>query len=540
MSAIAQRELTQLAQPARRSFERTISVVPIVGKDILELLSSSMYVDPRAIYREYIQNAADAIDEAFAIGLFSGSDLGRVDVTINPVERTATIRDDGPGVRSDDVERVLTAFGSSGKRGSHARGFRGVGRLAALGYAQAVTFATKAVGENTITEVRWDCRRLKAALTDSNYKGDLRQIVRDSVSIATTTAPDRTQHFFEVRLERVVRLKQDILLNASAITSYLGEVAPAPFRADFGAALRIERDLAGQGLECRFRIYMNGASRHITRPHRDHFQITSGKAGALADVEIHRLEDDGRLQAILWIAHHGYEGTLHSSPEMRGLRARVLDIQVGDEQVFAPAFQELRFNGWTIGEVHILDRRIVPNGRRDGFEQNEAYADLLTRLRPLLRDLASRCRKTSAARNRVRGFDRRADHLRALFEELGERGLSRTRERRIRSDIGTAVREMKKVLRQSGLADDDRVRLSGRLSLLEGHYSGIQVVGEGSKRFSGVPKGVRTVYEEVIQAIYACPDVKKSVANTLVSHLVAQVEARFVKARPRRTKPGRN
>jgi len=36
----------------------------VVGKDVLELVSSAMYVDPMTIYREYIQNAANAIDEA--------------------------------------------------------------------------------------------------------------------------------------------------------------------------------------------------------------------------------------------------------------------------------------------------------------------------------------------------------------------------------------------------------------------------------------------------------------------------------------------
>ena len=40
----------------------------VIGKDILELLSSSMYVDPMTIYREYVQNAADSIDEARAGG----------------------------------------------------------------------------------------------------------------------------------------------------------------------------------------------------------------------------------------------------------------------------------------------------------------------------------------------------------------------------------------------------------------------------------------------------------------------------------------
>ena len=40
----------------------------VVGKDILELLGSAMYADPMNVYREYIQNAVDAVDEAEAAG----------------------------------------------------------------------------------------------------------------------------------------------------------------------------------------------------------------------------------------------------------------------------------------------------------------------------------------------------------------------------------------------------------------------------------------------------------------------------------------
>ena len=36
----------------------------IIGKDILELLSNAMYVEPLTIYREYLQNSADSIDDA--------------------------------------------------------------------------------------------------------------------------------------------------------------------------------------------------------------------------------------------------------------------------------------------------------------------------------------------------------------------------------------------------------------------------------------------------------------------------------------------
>ena len=41
-----------------------------VGKDIVELLSSAMYVEPLCIFREYIQNAADSLDVAAERALF--------------------------------------------------------------------------------------------------------------------------------------------------------------------------------------------------------------------------------------------------------------------------------------------------------------------------------------------------------------------------------------------------------------------------------------------------------------------------------------
>ena len=59
----------------------------IVGKDVLELLSSAMYVDPITVYREYVQNAADAVDEARRTGLLRGDQPGRVDIAIDPVAR---------------------------------------------------------------------------------------------------------------------------------------------------------------------------------------------------------------------------------------------------------------------------------------------------------------------------------------------------------------------------------------------------------------------------------------------------------------------
>src|ERR1700751_3362871 len=96
----------------------------IVGKDILEVLSSAMYVDPLAIYREYIQNAADAIDEARRTRVLNSKETGTVEIEIDIEKRTATIRDNGTGIPASEFENRLTSFGASVKSGTHSRGFR--------------------------------------------------------------------------------------------------------------------------------------------------------------------------------------------------------------------------------------------------------------------------------------------------------------------------------------------------------------------------------------------------------------------------------
>src|SRR5437016_8368924 len=100
----------------------------IVGKDVLELLSSAMYVDPMSIVREYVQNAADSIEMAYGQRVLEDGE-GRIDVEIHALNRELIIRDNGVGIPAVDIERVLGSFGASEKRGQGLRGFRGVGRL---------------------------------------------------------------------------------------------------------------------------------------------------------------------------------------------------------------------------------------------------------------------------------------------------------------------------------------------------------------------------------------------------------------------------
>src|SRR4051794_1496494 len=77
----------------------------VLGVDIVELVSSSMYVEPLTIYREYVQNAADAVDDAREAGRLPRDAHGTVDIVVDPTGRCARIRDNGIGVPGEAFVR---------------------------------------------------------------------------------------------------------------------------------------------------------------------------------------------------------------------------------------------------------------------------------------------------------------------------------------------------------------------------------------------------------------------------------------------------
>ena len=58
------------------------------------------------------------------------------------------ITDNGTGIPHAEFAERLTAFGASKKRGTGARGFRGVGRLAGIGYCQELVFRSRVAGRD--------------------------------------------------------------------------------------------------------------------------------------------------------------------------------------------------------------------------------------------------------------------------------------------------------------------------------------------------------------------------------------------------------
>jgi len=496
----------------------------VIGKDILELLSSSMYVEPLTIYREYVQNAADAIDEAVAEGLLADSSEGRIEIFLDHIGRRALIRDNGIGVSADAFKTLLTSFGASHKRGTSGRGFRGVGRLAGLGYCQELIFRSRVSSDFPVQELKWDCRRLKKFLTDSSYAGNLQDIVSEIVTFSKSSTQEFPDRFFEVEIIKPRRIGADVLLNEAVIESYLGQVAPVPFSPKFKFADTIRGSLEEAGLKLEeYDIRINEAEQPVYRPFADSISYSETKTGQCQKAETFSIfATDGELAAVGWLLHHDYQGAIPESLGVRGFRARVGNIQVGGERLFVEIFPEDRFNSWTVGEVHVIDRRIIPNGRRDDFEQNTHFSNFTNHLAPQAGKIARQCRSSSQIRNRIKTFEIGAEKIEEALGVLEQGAVSKKKAKELRKEIGTKLREIQDTAVFDLLYEEDRRKLNRKANKLERKIEALSNVSSDADPLVGLPTRKRAVYTELFDLIYEC-SVNWVAAKALVDRILAKI-----------------
>ncbi len=386
-----------------------------IGKDVLDLLAGAMYVNPLDVYREYVQNAADAIDEARDCGL-PFEVAPKVAITMNQSSRSVVIRDNGISIPSAAFVRRLTSIGGSKKRGTALRGFRGVGRLSGLGYCQELVFRGRSQGESKVTELRWDGRLLREKLRDKSYTGSLNDLIQAIVTVSTLPALNFPERFFEVELCKVSRLKNDTLLNEEVVRGYLSQVSPAPFDIGFSHATRIDQFLSTYGIRQPIRIEINDGAGEVSRNIRDQFTVREGCADQIRDIEFLEYRGaDGDVAAVGWIGDHAYYGALPKKHGLGGIRLRSGNIQVGGDTILADFFPEARFCSWAIGEIHIISAKVLPNGRRDEFEPSVHYSHLQGEFSILAKRITQRIREKSIQRNRLKTIN---NHLTIANEWL--------------------------------------------------------------------------------------------------------------------------
>lgn len=354
----------------------------IFGANILENLTTGMYQDSKVIYREYIQNSCDQIDKAVKYGILK-PDEGAIKIWLDRDQRTITIEDNATGISFTSFEQTLKNIADSDKKIGEDKGFRGIGRLCGLAYCKELIYESCAIGEDTISIMVCDAKKMRG-LIEENERGKkhtANEVLHAINSFEQKKTDDLNSHFFRVKLVGINQENTD-LLDFQQVKDYLSFVAPVPYQSAFYYRSEVYKHAKELNVKIdEYNVMLNGETifkKYIT--------ILKESVGTKYDdifgINFNDFYDvNGELFAWMWVGLSKFQKAIPKINQMRGLRLRKENIQIGGEDSLQKLFKEDRGNSYFIGEVFAISKNLIPNSQRDYFNENIARAEFEKGLR---------------------------------------------------------------------------------------------------------------------------------------------------------------
>lgn len=380
---------------------------PRIGAFVLETLTTGMYTNPLDTLREYIQNSFDAIRDAERDGLLSNG-AGRIEITVDEKARNLILRDNGTGIPVDAVYPRLVNIGMSSKSIQTDAGFRGIGRLAGMAYCKRLIFNTQGNGESDTSSVAFHCEELLQAMSPRMKQVKELADVIGSHATVTTEKTRKKEHFLEVRMEGINEAGQPFL-EWKKVNTYLCQVAPVGFDTQsFQHAGTIHQwlRLHSIGIPAVSIIIACGSMNYqVFKPYRKLTYTTIQEKHKIHVKGVRFFPENASPDSPFWgwYAETNCPGTF-GDDTVAGFRLRKANIGIGMAdrmtEIFAEASESYaRLNKYFMGEIHIQDPSVVPNARRDGFEDSHEWAAIRQSLVDFARERSREAYQLSQARN---------------------------------------------------------------------------------------------------------------------------------------------
>lgn len=425
---------------------------PLIGSFLLESITTGMYGERKNAIREYVQNSFDGIQAAIEEKVLRRG-TGRVTVTLSPDRKNLVIHDDGIGLPHRVAVNTLTAVGASRKERGRQAGFRGIGRLAGIAFTRILRFRTKAAGDELETIVEFDCDQLRQGMLNSGRK-PAAELIMACATYEQVKVPDSRAHYFEVSLIGLTNAPVEAT-DPLQLRTFLSQVAPVDFHPDF-KAFRDELVEEADALDAPelqdapdeddeespdWSVLEDDATtmleripiKHISlvirsgapireeqvfKPYRSRLGVDDSDDVPLTRISVHS-GDSGAWWG--WIGHKTKPGE-YQDEAVGGLRFRLNNIQIdgNDLITLVPTTNELRsafrWSNWFVGEIYIDPRAVVPNARRDNFEEDARWLDIRKELDPICKDLTAEARRVSKEhQTSVEVLDQKATKLRTSY-----------------------------------------------------------------------------------------------------------------------------
>ena len=391
-----------------------------VGSFCLETLTTGMYESAFHCIREYVQNSYDAISDAIAADLIS-QQAGKITISINGSStRNLTVRDNGTGIPTGEAIDRLISLGSSTKRPQRHAGFRGIGRLAGIAYCTVLRYQTKAAGEAVATVLEFDCAQLRGFMAPGAQPQDVSDVIKQSVSAKTVVAKVH-EHYTEVEMMGLVGLGLEFT-QAERLIGYLGQYSPVGYVGYFPFADEIRKHAVEYSseiptVEVELRV---GRDVHpITKPYRKSYATGAGtQASTLTRIERIGSREHG------WFGWFGVSNFPSEIPDetVAGVRFRLKNIQIGDEGIIenisagnTAKGTDRRLQRYTVGEIFVTNTEVVPNARRDDFEDNAAWRAIQADLQHVTATIVKLIRNSSKNRSKLKTVSAAVDQRKSLL-----------------------------------------------------------------------------------------------------------------------------
>lgn len=390
-----------------------------IGKTVIETLTEGMYEDSKFIYREYIQNAVDQIDKAIELGILKSKKEGKVFINIDIKSRQIIIEDNATGIESNKVFETLGNIALSEKDRTRNKGFRGIGRLGGLGYCDELVYEISYLGENTKTVMKWDAKKLRGLLHDKETTEDAGNVVESVIEIESTSE-NKEAHYLKVILNNV---KNNTLLNIDEIREYLSMVAPIPYPSHFVFRTEIYNYAKEKNFNIdEYYIYLN--TEQLYKPYKTFLyeKANNGnerkKYDEITTVSFFDIKDGNTILAWGWYGISRFEKQIpRISNYYRGIRLRTGNIQIGNEQIFIDRklLREERENAYFIGEIFCTHPDLIPNSRRDYFNENDTLKVFEYELKKFYHDtLYNLYYKANAYKNAIKTVNKVSEYQEEL------------------------------------------------------------------------------------------------------------------------------
>lgn len=421
-----------------------------IGKNAIENLTIGMYEDSKIIYREYIQNAADSIDTAIKLGLYQDEEPF-IDISIDFDNRVVRIKDNGVGIKESDIHQKLADVADSDKEKGVDKGFRGIGRLGGLAYCETLRFITTCHGEGFQTIMSWNAKELIRMINDDSIKYSAEEVLTKVINYDRAQC-NAGEHYFIVELENI-RKENSELLDVAEVSKYISANAPVPYNNKFYFRTQIESFLKERNLPLyEYRIFVEGED--VLKDYSAVLYDNVGNQKKKYD-EIYALQfkefknSKNELLAWMWFGVSTFDKQIPSVyNEMRGIRLRKENIQIGSSNTLNKLFKESRGNYYFIGELHAIHKDLIPNARRDYFNENETRVEFEEEIKYFFKDtLHSLYYDSNRAKN---AFKKEAILLekQAQYGEKSQKGfISPEEQKNLETQIKTAEQENAKAKR---------------------------------------------------------------------------------------------